>query len=152
RPSPSGRRAPPRGRGRHRSTPRGTPPPPASGSPPAPPRSGSPARPAGERRDDRDLVAGLERSAETAQLADLLTVHVDVDVVVDLAQVVSNQSAQPLVAPLEGVEEALHVRGFEIDTRLTRGRPPEWRRDVHAHRHGRLLPVPGRRPIGAAEA
>ena len=68
------------------------------------------------------LMEQYDEKQEAAAANEIIKVKVvaytEHGVVVDLAPIVSNQAAQSLVASLDGVEEALHVRGFEIDTRL----------------------------------
>src|SRR5262249_5935781 len=79
------------------------------------PRRGQ-ASPPGEGRpapfegwNDRDFVAVLESRLEPLQRLDALVVHVDVDVIVDLARLVAHETLEPAVASLELVEQPAHV-------------------------------------------
>ena len=71
--------------------------------------------PAGQRRDDRDLVAVLQRRAQPAEPVDRLAVDVDGDVLVHLARLVAHEPLEPAVRALQLVEQGADVGRAHVD-------------------------------------
>src|SRR3989454_412292 len=68
-----------------------------------------------DRRDDRQLVARLERRLEVLQEADVLAVDEDVHEAPHLSGLVTDALLQARVAPLEIVHECGHRRPLRLD-------------------------------------
>src|SRR6266508_1465994 len=93
---------------------------------------------AGQRRDDCDLVALLQRGAETAEPVDRLAVHVDGDVLMDLTRFVAHQSLEAAVRALQLVQQRADGGRAHVDPVAIRGRAPERRRNIHGRHLSRL--------------
>src|ERR1700693_1574883 len=104
------------------------------------PRNGRPAPckgwPApGEGRNDRHLVAILQRRLKPLERLDALVVHVDVDVVVDFAGLVAHEALETAEAPLELIEQPADIARIDRHAVLVVRGAAKRRRDIHVNAH-----------------
>src|SRR5215468_10897614 len=92
-----------------------------------------------EGRNDRDLVAVLQRRLQTLEGLDGFTVHVEVDVMMDLARLVAHQPLEAAEPALELLEQAAHVVCLHGDAVLVIRGPAKGRGDIDVDAHSLSL-------------
>src|SRR5215471_15952954 len=98
------------------------------------PRQSRPAPRQG--RNNRDLVAVLQRRLQTLEGFDGFTVHVEVHMMMDLARLVAHQPLEAAEPTLELVEQAAHVARLHGDAVLVVRGPAKGRGDIDVDAHG----------------
>src|SRR5215470_127384 len=97
------------------------------------PRLPSPA--SGDGRDDRDLIAGLERGLGALQEADVFLVDVEVDEAAHLPAIVHETLFEPGILLLEIVDQPPHRIGGGLHLGLPLRQGAERCRNSHEHGH-----------------
>src|SRR5690242_13961002 len=76
---------------------------------------------AGDGRDDFDDVGRADRGVQVVEVADVLVVHVDVDVLLELAAAVEDPLVELGVAGTEVAQDLAHGRALRLDAGLAVG-------------------------------
>ena len=88
-----------------------------------------------QRRNDRHLVAVLQRRALALERFDRLAVHVDVHVLMYLAALVAHEPLQATVRGLELIEQPADIDRGDLDAVAVVRGPTKRGRDVDGHGH-----------------
>src|SRR5262249_56922208 len=99
--------------------------------------------PAGDGRDDGDLVARLQRGLGALKEAYVFLVHVEVDEAAHLASLVQQALLEPWILLLQILDEVAHGVGGRLHLGLVTGEGAERGRNSHEHGHVASPRVPG---------